>query len=60
MILTQYNELESKITSILFSEFGVSETEAREINSSRSQEEYTAKLEEIIARWEAKNAEDER
>ena len=59
-ILTQYNELESKITSILFSEFGVSETEAREINSSRSQEEYTAKLEEIIARWEAKNAEDER
>lgn len=59
-ILTQYDELESKITSILFSEFGVSETEAREINSSRSQEEYTAKLEEIIARWEAKNAEDER
>ena len=59
-ILNQYNELESKITSTLFSEFGVSETEARMINSSLSQEEYTAKLEEIIGRWEAKNAQDER
>ncbi len=59
-ILNQYNELESKITSTLFSEFGVSETEARMINSSLSQEEYTAKLEEIIDRWEAKNAQDER
>ena len=59
-ILNQYNELESKITSTLFSEFGVSETEARAINSSLSQDEYTAKLEEIIARWEAQNALDER
>lgn len=59
-ILNQYEELKSKITSILFSEFGVSETEARTTNGLSSQEEYTKKLEEIIRRWEAKNAMDER
>lgn len=59
-ILSQYEELKSKITSILFSEFGVSETEARTANGLPSQEEYTKKLEEIIRRWEAKNAMDER
>lgn len=59
-ILSQYEELKSKITSILFSEFGVSETEARTANGLPSQEEYTRKLEEIIRRWEAKNAMDER
>lgn len=59
-ILNQYEELKSKITSVLFSEFGVSETEARTTNGLPSQEEYTQKLEEIIRRWEAKNAMDER
>lgn len=59
-ILSQYEELKSKISSILFSEFGVSETEARTANGLPSQEEYTRKLEEIIRRWEAKNAMDER
>ena len=59
-ILNQYDELKAKITSTLFSEFGVSETEARTTNGMASQEEYTAKLEEIIRRWEAKNAQDER
>ncbi len=59
-ILTQYEELKAKITSVLFSEFGVSETEARAANGLPTQEEYTEKLEEIIRRWEAKNAMDER
>ena len=59
-ILTQYEELKAKISSVLFSEFGVSETEARAANGLPTQEEYTEKLEEIIRRWEAKNAMDER
>lgn len=59
-MLTQYNELESQIAANLYSEFGVSETEARSIISSGSQEEYTAQLEQIISRWEAQNSEDEK
>jgi len=59
-IISQYNELESKIASALYSEFGVSETQARYILTSETQEEYTAKLEEIIQLWESKMKEDER
>lgn len=59
-IMSQYNELEGKLAGTLYSEFGVSETQARDINNSETQEEYTAKLEEIIRLWEAKNKEDER
>ena len=59
-IVSQYNELESQIASSLYSEFGVTETEARRIISSETQEEYTAKLEAIIKQWEAQNAQDEK
>ncbi len=59
-IVSQYNELESQIASSLYSEFGVTETEARRIISSETQEDYTAKLEAIIKQWEAQNAQDEK
>lgn len=59
-IMSQYNALESKVAAALSSEFGVSETQARSINSIEDLAEYTARLEEIIYRWEARNKEDER
>lgn len=59
-IINEYNALESKVAEALNSEFDVSETQARSINSTEDLAEYTAKLEEIIRRWEAKNREDER
>ena len=59
-IISQYNELESKIAGALYNEFGVSETQARYILASETQEEYTEKLEEIIQLWESKMKEDER
>ena len=60
-IMTQYNELEAKLAEALYNEFGVTETQIREIiNNSRNQEEYTAKLQSIIDSWQQKNREDER
>lgn len=59
-ILNQFNALENQIVSLLHSEYGVSETQARSINHSDSQEEYTEKLETIISQWSAKMKEDER
>lgn len=59
-ILNQYNALENQIASLLYSEYGVSETQARSINNSNSQEEYTEKLETIISQWSVKMLEDER
>lgn len=59
-ILGPYNELEGKLANQLYEEFGVSESQARNINSSKSQEEYTSRLENIIAQWEKRNKEDER
>ena len=59
-ILGQYNALEGQIAQNLYSEFGVSESQARSINGMESQEEYTARLEEIISRWEEKMRADER
>lgn len=59
-ILGQYNALEGQIAQNLYSEFGVSESQARNINGMESQEEYTARLEEIISRWEEKMRADER
>lgn len=59
-ILGQYNELEVKLAKQLYDEFGVSESQARSINSSETQEEYTSRLENIIAQWEQRNKEDER
>lgn len=59
-IINEYNALENKVADVLNSEFGVSETQARSINSTEDLVEYTAKLEDIIRRWDAKNREDER
>lgn len=59
-ILNQFNALEGQITSLLYSEYGVSETQARSIIDSDSQEEYTDKLEAIIRQWSEKMKEDER
>lgn len=59
-ILNQFNALEGQITSLLYSEYGVSEAQARSIIDSDSQEEYTDKLEVIIGQWSTKMKEDER
>lgn len=59
-ILTQYNELEGEIAGELYKEFGVSETQARNINQIEDQEEYTKQLQAVIQRWQQKNAEDVR
>lgn len=59
-ILGQYNELEAKLAKQLYDEFGVSESQARNINSTESQEEYTSRLENIIAQWQRRNREDEK
>ena len=59
-IVSQYNELEVKLAQQLYQEFGVSETQARSINSIEGQAEYTARLENIISQWEKRNREDER
>ncbi|MBO5486740.1 MAG: hypothetical protein J5988_07410, partial [Eubacterium sp.] len=58
-IMSQYNELEGKLAEALYTEFGVSETQARAINEIESQEEYTAKLEEIIQNWQAEIQQEE-
>lgn len=59
-ILGQYNELEAKLAKQLYDEFGVTESQARSINSMETQEEYTSRLENIITQWELRNREDER
>lgn len=59
-ILGQYNELEAKLAKQLYDEFGVSESQARSINSTETQEEYTSRLETIIAQWQRRNREDEK
>ena len=60
-IMTQYNELEAKLAEALYNEFGVTETQIRDIiNNSKNQEEYTAKLQAIIDSWQQKNREDVR
>lgn len=59
--MTQYNELEAKLAEALYNEFGVTETQIRDIiNNSKNQEEYTAKLQAIIDSWQQKNRKDER
>ena len=52
--------MEGRLANQLYEEFGVSESQARNINSSKTQEEYTSRLENIIAQWEKRNKEDER
>ena len=59
-ILGQVNALEGKIAGNLYTEFGVSETQAREMNSIEDRHEYTVELEKIIDQWNEKNKEDER
>ena len=59
-IVSQYNELEVKLAQQLYEEFGVSESQARSINSLEDQIAYTSRLENIIAQWEARNKEDEK
>ncbi|MBO5489195.1 MAG: DUF2371 domain-containing protein, partial [Eubacterium sp.] len=60
-IVGQYNELEGKLAETLYNEFGVTEAQARAIiQESETQEQYTAKLEEVLESWKARNKEDER
>ena len=59
-IISQYNELEIKLAEQLYQEFGVSESQARSINAIEGQVEYTSRLQDIIAKWEQRNKEDER
>lgn len=59
-IVSQYNELEVKLAQQLYEEFGVSESQARSINSLEDQIAYTSRLENIIAQWETRNKEDEK
>ena len=59
-IISQYNDLEIKLAEQLYQEFGVSESQARSINSIEGQVEYTSRLENIIDQWEKRNMEDER
>ena len=59
-ILNQFNALEQQIASLLYSEFGISETQARNINNTETQEAYTDKLEKIVNQWIAQIKEDER
>ena len=59
-ILGQFNALEGKIAGNLYTEFGVSETEAREMNEIEDRHEYTMELEKIIEAWNEKNKEDEK
>lgn len=59
-VVSQYNELEVKLAEQLYQEFGVSESQARSINSIEGQVEYTSRLETIIEQWEQRNKEDEK
>ena len=59
-VIGQFNELEVKLAKQLYDEFGVSESQARNINSIEGQEEYTSRLERIIEQWEQRTKEDEK
>lgn len=59
-MLSQYNELESKLANQLYDEFGVSESQARNIIASDSQKEYTERLQAILLQWQKRNEADER
>ena len=59
-MLSQYNELESKLANQLYSEFGVSESQARNIIASETQKEYTDRLQAILLQWQKRNEADER
>lgn len=59
-MLSQYNELESKLANQLYNEFGVSESQARNIIASETQKEYTDRLQAILLQWQNRNEADER
>lgn len=59
-MLSQYNELESKLANQLYNEFGVSESQARNIIASETQKEYTDRLQAILLQWQKRNKADER
>lgn len=59
-MLSQYNELESKLANQLYNEFGVSESQARNIIVSETQKEYTDRLQAILLQWQKRNEADER
>lgn len=59
-MLRQYNELESKLANQLYNEFGVSESQARNIIASETQKEYTDRLQAILLQWQKRNEADER
>ena len=59
-MLSQYNELESKLAHQLYNEFGVSESQARNIIASEAQKEYTDRLQAILLQWQKRNEADER
>lgn len=49
-VLGELNSLESQIAASLYNDFGISETQAREILSLQDQGEYTRRLQEIVSR----------
>ena len=59
-ILGQINALEGQLAGTLYSEFGINETEAREINDIEDRREYTSQLQDIIEAWKKKIKADER
>ena len=59
-MLSQYNELESKLANQLYNEFGVSESQARNIIASETLKEYTDRLQAILLQWQKRNEADER
>ena len=59
-MLSQYNELESKLANQIYNDFGVSESQARNIIASETQKEYTDRLQAILLQWQKRNEADER
>ncbi|MCR4605136.1 MAG: hypothetical protein K5639_03965 [Eubacterium sp.] len=59
-ILGQLNALEGQLAGTLYSEFGINETEARELNDLEDRREYTRQLQDIIEAWKKKIKADER
>ena len=59
-ILGQINALEGQLAGTQYSEFGINETEAREINDLEDRREYTKQLQDINDAWKKKIKVDER
>lgn len=49
-VLGELNSLESQVAASLYNDFGISETQARELLSLQDQAEYTRRLQDIVSR----------